>query len=343
MAAEATHDSDSETSDQPPTVRDYATQSTTNTSAFSRNGTTAIATDNFESGRASLQSAKAREHYPLISVVPSYNRVLHPCRYNEAIEEATLLRNAMTQKQQDRLYKWLEVAIRGRRSFADRFRKGPWVSDVKDNFDWIRELLGRGADPNRLSYGYDLCTIEMGEGGRRLEVLVLLLMLGASFQPSAAGPWLVEAMRSGKFTRDPPKYGNVMKALVTDLLDYGVSPNAKDAGGTSALTYACRLRYPPSVQLLLDRGAIADDAALEAAVHSGRYQNVDKLLGHKTTFISTAKKEAAAKKAANMRHWEVVDIFLKHDASLAVNTPVVQREISAHRRRLPQSYERTPS
>jgi hypothetical protein len=325
----ATQHSHSETSDQPPPVRDYAAQSTTNTNALSRNGTTAVATENLKPSRASRQPAKAPGHYPRKPVALSSDaHVLLPSRDKEAIKKATLLRDAMSQKKRDRLHKSLEDVIRGRKSLTDSFRIGPWFVKEPEWFpSEIWELLDRGADPNRLSDGYDLCTIAMEEGCRRLPVLVLLLMRGASFQPSAAGPWLVEAIRSDDWGFCLKGYSEVKEALVTDLLDLGVSPNAKNERGTSALSYACRLKYPTYVKLLLDRGAVADNAALKTAAEADRIDNVKMLLGHKTTSISSSGISSAIAKAAGNQRRMVRDILEKHEASLTVHTPRVHTVI----------------
>lgn len=232
-------------------------------------------------------------------------RLLLPTRDQEAIHKATVLRNRMTLNEQKKLDKALEIAIRGKKSLADRLKyKSPWYSNDRGSVNEIEGLLDLGADPNYDSYGEDFFTIVM-HCPLRYAVLELLLMRGATLELDSAGKWLLTVVT----------YGRKGKKLANMLLDCGVSPNVTDIHDCSALYDASGWAGDSEmVRLLLDHGAIPDDKSLRRAIDVGRYDIVETLLEHGVFAVTQTGKIYALHQASRRGYSGLVKYLLDHGA-----------------------------
>ncbi|MBK9130781.1 MAG: ankyrin repeat domain-containing protein [Gammaproteobacteria bacterium] len=125
------------------------------------------------------------------------------------------------------------------------------------NLDVMRALLAKGLDPNRndppLTRGYMITTL---------------------VNNGAPAPLLVEAARNGQVD------------MIGLLLDAGAAPDARDAGGRTALHWAVENGYAEAVELLLAHGADTNIVArpdvtpLMLAVQGGRETIARALLEH---------------------------------------------------------------
>lgn len=271
------HDSATRPSSQLPAAGHIPDQTTSTTRASYQ---PAIA----EADKELLQQTPARPEPPIID--PSLKKVRLLLRDEYKIGKAEALRNKMAVKQQKKLNEALEVAIRGKKTLVNRLRpRSTWFSEDIGSHDEIKDLLDRGADPNYSSLGSSFSTLEMCNA-KRLEVLNLLLMRGATFSNFSSSRWVLMAARSGwttlvenfldsglsLSTRDEVLNAAAsvgQSGVVKMLLEYGdfsVSQYGKDAAARQATLFS----HFETLKLLLEHGASADQHTFFRAASAGR-------------------------------------------------------------------------